>query len=738
MSSSRRAVDVLIISDLRFPGGTSHSIANEIEAQHAAGYTTGLVHLNGPLVRKVRAVNPVIARLVRNGSARLLVGPEPVRAKLAVFRHPGVLQAAASQLPPISADRAVILANTGPRDNKDRLVYDVGAADEIVRGHLGLDPLWAAIGPLVRDEIGSDVPDGRLMAEDWVNVIDIDAWHRPRLWQRHERPTVGRHSRPSPQKWPVDPDVLRAVYPVDGSWRVRVLGGAAPVAKVLGRVPASWDVLAFGAIDPKDFLASLDFFVYYHDPRWVEAFGRTILEALASGVPAILPPHFEPLFGQAAVYAEPKAVRGLVEEMWADRSQYERQVDRAATVVRRRFSYEAHARRVSMLIGPPDGPAQRETPTRRGTSPSSRGPALVRDLDDHRPRVLLMSSNGAGMGHLTRLFSYARRLDGHAATHVLSMSQAAPVAGRLGHSFEYLPSAKTLDMPTGRWRPMFVDRVSEAIARHRADVVVFDGTWPYNGIDEIRRRAPRPTWVWSRRGMWRKGLNADQLAKTHWFDEVLEPGDFAAAYDRGATVATRPHRVAPVTLLDPADTEDRASARRHLGLPPDGRLALVSLGAGNINDTAHDLGAAVAALDALGVGVCVTVPEIASARHISGQRVHLVRSYPLSRHYAAFDLVISAAGYNSFHELLRLGVPTLFVPNTATQLDDQEARTQFAADRGWAHQLPALTVETATPLLDDLLRNGSSMVAAAQRADPGNGAVPAAAFLLQLMTEAAR
>lgn len=70
MSTTSREVDVLIISDLRFPGGTSHSIATEIEAQHAAGYTTGLLQLNGPLVRKVRGVNPAIAALVREGRAR--------------------------------------------------------------------------------------------------------------------------------------------------------------------------------------------------------------------------------------------------------------------------------------------------------------------------------------------------------------------------------------------------------------------------------------------------------------------------------------------------------------------------------------------------------------------------------------------------------------------------------------------------------------------------------------------
>src|SRR5690606_40552462 len=149
---------VLIISDLPFPGGTSHSIATEIEAQHAAGYTPGLLQLNGPLVRRVRGVNPAIAALVREGKARLLVGPRPVRARLAVVRHPGVLQAAADQLPPVHADQVVVLANAGPRDTDGTVVYDVAAADRAARERLGREPLWAPIGPLVRQEIADLVP----------------------------------------------------------------------------------------------------------------------------------------------------------------------------------------------------------------------------------------------------------------------------------------------------------------------------------------------------------------------------------------------------------------------------------------------------------------------------------------------------------------------------------------------------------------------------------------------------
>jgi hypothetical protein len=75
-----------MLSDLRFPGGTSHSLAEEIAAQAEAGWSTGLIHVNGPLMSWLRPVNPRIREQLRRGRARLFVGDRPIRAKLVVVR----------------------------------------------------------------------------------------------------------------------------------------------------------------------------------------------------------------------------------------------------------------------------------------------------------------------------------------------------------------------------------------------------------------------------------------------------------------------------------------------------------------------------------------------------------------------------------------------------------------------------------------------------------------------------
>jgi hypothetical protein len=315
--------------------------------------------------------------------------------------------------------------------------------------------------------------------------------------------------------------------------------------------------------------------------------------------------------------------------------------------------------------------------------------------------------------------------------HFLSLSQAVGVVAQYGFTFEYLPSAGASGLLPRRWNDLFTERVSDTVARLRPTVVVFDGTFPYQGIPRVRDAYPNPRWVWSRRGMWRPGRSAEQLAKAAWFDEVLVPGELAQTYDKGATSDAGGLPVGPVTLLDTHELVDRYAARNALGLRQDRRLALVALGAGNINDISHETGAIVAALRALGVEICVTDTEIAES-HRNPADVHVVREFPLSRRFAAFDLAVSASGYNSFHELLRFGIPTLFIPNQDTALDDQDGRARFAADHGLAHMLQHVTVDMATPLLCDLLERGQVMVANVPSVDPGNGAATAAAYLRKL------
>ena len=63
--------DVAILSDLRYPGGTSAGVVAEVRAQAAAGLATVLVHVPSPHLRHARPFQSRIVACLRDGLAGL-------------------------------------------------------------------------------------------------------------------------------------------------------------------------------------------------------------------------------------------------------------------------------------------------------------------------------------------------------------------------------------------------------------------------------------------------------------------------------------------------------------------------------------------------------------------------------------------------------------------------------------------------------------------------------------------
>jgi UDP:flavonoid glycosyltransferase YjiC (YdhE family) len=294
---------------------------------------------------------------------------------------------------------------------------------------------------------------------------------------------------------------------------------------------------------------------------------------------------------------------------------------------------------------------------------------------------MFVSSNGTGLGHLTRSMAIARRLDRGTESLFVTLSRAAPVVREMGFPVEYMASHGSVGAGSDLlWSRRTAARLRTAIAEAEPDVLLFDGILPYDPLVAAMRRVPLT--VWSRRGMWQAGASTAPLTRTDLFNAVLEPGEFAAPADTGPTAARRAeaHQVAPMVFLDDSELLPREEAARELGLDPERPAILVQLGQGSEVAAATDR-----CLRVLGardeIQVAAASSAIAALLDVPAGIVHLGSAYPMSRYYAAFDGAVAAAGYNAFHELIRFGVPTLFVP-MRRETDDQAARSRYAAEVG--------------------------------------------------------
>jgi UDP:flavonoid glycosyltransferase YjiC (YdhE family) len=353
-------------------------------------------------------------------------------------------------------------------------------------------------------------------------------------------------------------------------------------------------------------------------------------------------------------------------------------------------------------------------------------------------RILFVTSNGTGLGHLTRSMAIARRLGPDVEPLFFTLSAAAPVVRELGFPVEYMASHGGPGAGNDwRWTRRLGPRLRAVIAEAQPRALVFDGILPYDPLVAAIKGVPLT--IWCRRGLWRKGASALPLTRSERFDAVLEPGEFAAERDRGPTPGWRDgvHEVAPIVFSDDEELLGRAEAERELGLEPGMANLLLQLGQGpEVADAVERCLRAVAWRE--GVQVAAMSSVIESLPEVPEGVVRLDATFPMSRYYAAFDGAVSAAGYNAFHELVRFGVPSVFVP-MERETDDQEARAAHAQATGVGLAVSGPGDPSVEHRLEALLDAERRRAIRERLAElrPANGAPEAARWLESMMDESA-
>lgn len=347
--------DVVFAGDWRQYGGPQKSMLEEIRALTSRGFTVGVMQLEAPrfMTKVQKPLTPHVQRLINAGTVTEVLYDDPVEVDLLVLRYPPILQFAPSEPSRLQVQQMFILANQAPSelDGSD-IRYLVEDCTRNARLMFCEDILWVPQGAQVRAAIRPYLDDKDLAEYDIPGILEPREWYREHRFRRSALPVVGRHSRDNAMKWPEVANVIEHVYPTSGRFDIRILGGAMVPQAVLGYdvAPAAWTVYETDALPVEMFLETLDFYVFFQHSVAVEAFGRSILEAIASGLVVILPPHYRDVFAEAAVYAKPSSVYGVIMQYHNDRDRYNEQVRRARAVVEERFSHNAYSRLIQKSL----------------------------------------------------------------------------------------------------------------------------------------------------------------------------------------------------------------------------------------------------------------------------------------------------------------------------------------------------------------------------------------------------
>ncbi len=310
---------------------------------------------------------------------------------------------------------------------------------------------------------------------------------------------------------------------------------------------------------------------------------------------------------------------------------------------------------------------------------------------ERAPRTVFLPTNGVGLGHAQRCALIAREMPVSDAVSFTAFPSCVELIERRGFPCR----------PLVQKSAAHVDPFANDMVNHRrlgrwlspGDRLIFDGVFVFDSIYRtIQERGLDATWI--RRGLWRTHqTNTAALSREHVFNQVIVPEEAFDELNQHYSFGAHIRHVGPIVQAASTNAARNRSTRaaivRHLGRDFD-RMVVSMLGGGQAADRGPQLQTIAAALedrpDTLHLVVVWPNAQVAPGLML-WNNTRVVRSLDALRLAQAADLVVTAVGYNSFHEMLYNRIPALFVPQTAPFMDDQERRARSAVDRGLAEMV---------------------------------------------------
>jgi predicted glycosyltransferase len=335
-------------------------------------------------------------------------------------------------------------------------------------------------------------------------------------------------------------------------------------------------------------------------------------------------------------------------------------------------------------------------------------------MRNRRLTVVGYAVNGSGLGHLTRtvaIFRWLRRLTKLAGieldAHILTSSEAPGLAFEEGFATWKIPS-KTIVKETEIDKAAFL-RLARQWVWHTLglidpDLLLVD-TFPAGSFGELLYALDGP----GKKVLVRRAVKESFEAQTKTapllrsYDLILIPSENGAASPPSLDgVDERTKFLGPIMLRSREDLRPREDARRRLGIPEQKTAVYLTAGGGGDTGAKSSLDSMIQTLsENPALHLVVGAGPLYRGEPRRAHNITWLTSFKASEDFAAIDLAVSAAGFNSYHELLNAGVPTAFFSQDKIA-DGQDARAQRAASAGAALYFePADFRETVNQLVSN-------------------------------------
>ena len=305
--------------------------------------------------------------------------------------------------------------------------------------------------------------------------------------------------------------------------------------------------------------------------------------------------------------------------------------------------------------------------------------------------TLFYPTNGNGLGHAQRCSVIAEAMDDKQRVQFAAFPSCVDLLRNRG--FAVAPMVQRTEMHAEEYANDLVNYLRLRGMLKTGDRFVFDGGYVFDSIYRVISELQLPA-VWIRRGLWQPGqVKPSALERERVFSKVIVPQEAFDELNSRYTTGDSVHTVGPIVRRDAPDDPTLRDKLSKLFKRPAKTLVVTMLGGGVASERTAQTQVMCNLMEQRKdcIHLVVAWPNAIVPNGLYGwKNTHVIKTQNTGALCRAADLVVSAVGYNSFHEIMYSGIPSIMIPQFAPYLDDQERRARAAADRG----LTSLVLET--------------------------------------------
>lgn len=304
------------------------------------------------------------------------------------------------------------------------------------------------------------------------------------------------------------------------------------------------------------------------------------------------------------------------------------------------------------------------------------------------PKTVFVPTNGNGLGHAQRCTLIAAEFETKDRVEFSAFPSCVKLIQSKGFSCK--PLVQKSDTHIEPFANDLVNYLRLKRTMHAGDTLVFDGGHVFDSIYRtiIENQL---NGIWIRRGNWQSGqVRPSALTREKAFSRVIVPMEAFDELNSAYTFGDKVKYIGPIVQRAGGSAASAAVLRSKLAKMVNrdiDEVIVTMLGGGAAADRSAQIHALCAMAEQRSdcLHLVVVWPGAKVAPGLANwTKTQVVKTQNALALCQAADLVVSAAGYNSFHEILYHKLPAILIPQMAPFMDDQEKRAQAAADRGLA------------------------------------------------------